>query len=211
MQRRTFITGLSSLLVAGQAASLAHADQGFGLVEGVEYKRIPQMQSIAPHKKHVVEVFGYTCPHCYNLEPSIKAWKKTKPDDVHFEAMPAVFNNPNWIFMARVFYTAKELGVLEQAHGEFFHALHRDNKKLYSVEAIAKFFTQFGVKEQDFTNTFKGFKVDQHVRRAAKLTKSYGIEGVPAIIVNGKYLTDVSSAGSRDKLWKVVDELTLKK
>lgn len=210
MQRRAFLTGMTSMLLAGQSLRLAHADQGFGLVEGVEYKRIPQLQSIAPHKKQVIEVFGYTCPHCYHLEPSIHEWLKTKPSDIHFERMPVVFNNPNWIFMARVFYTAKELGVLEQSHGEFFHALHRDKKELFSVEAIAKFFTQFGVKEADFTNTFKGFKVDQQVRRAAKLTQAYGVEGVPAVIVNGKYQTDVSMAGSRKQLWKLVNQLSKK-
>ena len=210
MQRRAFLKGITSLIVAGQTLNFAHADEGFGLVEGVEYKRIPQLQSIAPHKKLVIEVFGYTCPHCYNLEPSIHDWLETKPDDIHFERMPVVFNNPNWIFMARVFYTAQELGVLEQAHVEFFHALHRDKKELFSVEAIAKFFTQFGLTEADFTNTFKGFKVDQQVRRAAKLTRAYGVEGVPAVIVNGKYQTDVSMAGGKKQLWKVATELTNK-
>ncbi|MDX1351839.1 MAG: DsbA family protein, partial [Thiomicrorhabdus sp.] len=66
----------------------------------------------------------------------------------------------------------------------------------------------FGVKEADFIATFKGFKVDQLVRRAAKMTRAYGVEGVPAIVVNGKYLTDVAMAGSRDKMWKVIDQLT---
>jgi len=112
--------------------------------------------------------------------------------------------------MARVFYTAKELGVLDKSHEAYFHALHRDKKELYSVDIIADFFTQFGVKKQDFINTFKSFNVDQHIRRAAKITKAYGVTGVPAIIVNGKYQTGVSSAGSRKNMWKVVDQLTEK-
>jgi len=212
MQFRTIFAGLTLMLfsVTGCSAEQNGNGNGFGIMEGVEYKRIPQMQSIAPHKKKVVEVFGYTCPHCYDLEPSLHQWLKTKPEDVHFERMPVVFNNPNWIFMARVFYTAKELGVLDKSHEAYFHALHRDKKELYSVDIIADFFTQFGVKKQDFINTFKSFNVDQHIRRAAKITKAYGVTGVPAIIVNGKYQTGVSSAGSRKNMWKVVDQLTEK-
>lgn len=195
-----------SLLVSF-AAPVSAADE-FGFSQGVEYKSIAQPQSIAPHSKKVVEVFYYGCPHCYDLEPSLHEWLKTKPQSVHFEQMPAVLNNPNWIFMAKVFYTAKELGVLEQAHGPFFSALHRDKKPLFSVDAIAEFFTQFGVKTDDFKATFGSFKVDQLVRNAMKTTQAYGIEGVPAVIVNGKYLTDVPMAQSRDRLWQVVDYLT---
>ena len=208
MRRRAFLAGVTSLVFAGHAMASDSQTTGFGLMEGTEYKRTPQLQSIAPYKKKVVEVFGYTCPHCYHLEPSIHEWLKTKPNDVHFERMPVVFNHPNWIFMARVYYTAVELGVIEQSHNAFFDGLHRDKKELFTVEKIAEFFTQFGVKEDDFIKTFKSFQVEQHLRKAAKLTKDYGVECVPAIIVNGKYLTDVPMAGSREKLWKVVDQLT---
>ena len=169
---------------------------------------------MSPFEEEELEPGADLVARDFLLHPEVKAPKLLQlpdlPDDIHFERMPVVFNNPNWIFMARVFYTAQELGVLEQAHVEFFHALHRDKKELFSVEAIAKFFTQFGVTEADFTNTFKGFKVDQQVRRAAKLTRAYGVEGVPAVIVNGKYQTDVSMAGGKKQLWKVATELTNK-
>ena len=206
MQRRAFLTGLTGLLATNSLTAIA-ANQS-ELKQGVEYVKVPQPQSIAPHAKKVIEVFGYSCPHCYNLEPSLHEWLKSKPADVHFERMPVVFNHPNWIFMGRVFYTAQELGVLEQSHTPFFDALHRDKKQLFTPEAIAKFFTQFGVKEADFLATFKGFKVDVLVKKAAKLTRGYGVEGVPAIVVNGKYLTDVAMNDTRDKMWSTVNQLT---
>lgn len=210
MLRRKLLTSLAALLMISGLSHSALAAESEVLMPGVEYKQIPTPHDIAPYTKTVVEVFGYTCPHCYRLEPSLNKWLKDKPDDVHFERMPVVFNSPNWIFMAKVFYTAKEIGVLDQSHKAFFNALHRDKKELFTVEKIAEFFTQFGVKEADFIATFKGFKVDQLVRKAARLTRSYGVEGVPAVIVNGKYLTDVPMTGSRDKLWQTVDSLTTK-
>ena len=208
MQRRAFLTGLTSLLALNSFSAFAKDE--FGLVQGVEYKIVPQPQQTAPHPKKVVEIFGYTCPHCYHLEPSLHEWLETKPKDVHFERMPVVFNHPNWIFMGRVYYTAQELGVLEQSHMAFFDALHKDKKELFTPEAIAKFFTQFGVEESKFMATFKSFKVDQLVRKASRMTRAYGVEGVPAIVVNGKYLTDVGMNGSRERMWSTVNTLSNK-
>lgn len=208
MQRRAFLAGCTSLLAINSLP--AFSASSFGLVEGVEYKLVPQPQPTMPYPKKVVEIFGYSCPHCYHLEPSLNEWIKNKPKDIHFERMPVVFNNPNWIFMARVFFTAQELGVIEKSHKPFFDALHRDKKELFTVEAIAKFFTQFGVKESDFINNFKSFKVDQLVRKAAKLTRAYGVEGVPSVVVNGKYITDVGMNGSRDNMWTTVNSLANK-
>lgn len=211
MLRRTWLkTVATSALLALFASSAAHSADELGFLEGVEYKKIPQEQSIAPHKKQVTEVFYYGCSHCFNLEPSLHNWLKDKPANVNFEQMPAVLNNPNWIFMGKVFFTAKELGVLEQSHLPFFTALHRDRKSLFTVEEIAAFFTQFGVKESDFTSTFNSFKVDQLVRQAMRTTQAYGIDGVPAVIVNGKYLTDVPMAQSKERMWQLVNVLTNK-
>lgn len=207
MLRRTWFKRLAAATLTGLLSLPAAAQPEFSFVEGVEYKKIPQPQSIAPHRKQVTEVFYYGCPHCYHLEPSLHAWLKTKPADVHFEQVPAVLNNPNWIFMGKVFFTLKELGILEKAHLPFFKALHDERKALFNVEALADYFAQFGAKPDEFKATFNSFKVDQLVRNAMRITQAYGIEGVPAVIVNGKYLSDVPMAQSQERLWQVVDFL----
>ena len=207
MLRRKLILSFASLIMA---AGLSGAAQASDLMAGVEYKKIPKEQSIAPAKMKVVEVFGYTCPHCYNLEPSLNKWLKNKSKNVTFERMPVIFNNPNWIFLGKAFYTLQELGILDQAHEAYFHAIHRDKKQIRSVEELAEFFTKYGANKDKFIATFNSFKVDQLTRRAHQMTRDYGIEGVPAIIVNGKYRTDVPMAGGHEELWDVVDKLTKK-
>lgn len=194
-----FLTGLMSV---GFAQPLLAA------TEGTEYQKTDQIIDIAPAKKSVIEIFGYHCPHCYHLEPSLHVWQQNKSADVAFEQVPAVFSSPNWVFMGKVFYTAKNLGVLEKAHIAYFHALHRDKQNLFDINSIAQFFTQFGVKEQDFKDTFNSFAVEQQLRRAQDITARSGIDGVPAVIVNGKYRSDVGMAGSKDKLWTLVNTLT---
>ena len=44
-------------------------------------------------------------------------------------------------------------------------------------------------------------------QRANKLADAYDLDGVPAIGVNGKYLTAPSLAGSNEAALRVVDEL----
>ncbi|WP_294949241.1 thiol:disulfide interchange protein DsbA/DsbL [Sulfurivirga sp.] len=200
MKRRHFLTltGAGALVLT----SRAWADDPYML--DVEYKKVPVPH---PEKKVVTEFFFYGCPHCWHLEPSIEAWLKRKPKDVTFRRMPAVLNSPAWIFFARAFFTAENLGVLEQSHKALFDALHRDRMKLFTVEKLAAWYTQFGVKPEDYEAMFKSFKVDAQVKEAAKLTKDFGIDGVPAVVVNGTWLTDVSMAGGRERLWQLVDWL----
>ncbi|WP_130536299.1 thiol:disulfide interchange protein DsbA/DsbL [Thiomicrorhabdus indica] len=207
MNRRLFLSTLAATSLVG-TSNLAQAAE-FELIDGVQYKTLKKPVD-TEGKKTVIEVFGYTCPHCYHLEPSIHEWLKTKPENVQFERMPVVFNHPNWIYMARVFFTAKRLGVLEKSHSDFFHAIHRDKTDVFTPEALAKFFTRFGVEEKDFLDMFKSFVVDGDIKKAAKLTRQYEVEGVPAIIINGKYLTDVPMAKGKKEMWTVVDELIQK-
>jgi len=203
LSRRTLLSLVATMPLA--VSLPAQAEDPYML--GVEYKKVPK-----PHPKEqtVTEFFFYGCPHCWHLEPSIEAWLKTKPANVAFERVPAVLNSPSWIFFARAFYAAKNLGVLEQSHKALFDALHQDRLKLFTIEKLAAWYSQFGVDPKKYEEVFKSFKVDSQVQEAAKLTRDMGIDGVPAIVVNGTWLTDVTMAGSRDNLWQVVNWLLKK-
>jgi len=54
---------------------------------------------------------------------------------------------------------------------------------------------------------YNSFTVSSNLARAEQLTQRYHVEGVPLIVVNGKYTTDVSKAGSPQDLFRVVDDL----
>lgn len=185
----------------------AQANDSFGFIEGIHYKKLPKQLSIAPHTKQVTKIFYYGCPHCFSFEPSAYKWLETKPADVNFERLPAVLNNPNWVFMARVYYTAVALGIEKQFHMPYFNAMHRDKKSIFDIESLAKFVEPMGIDSKTYKKMFKSFKVDQMVQKAKLRTSQYNISGVPAIVINGKYLTDTTLAGSREKVWELVDIL----
>jgi len=175
--------------------------------EGEQYKALAQPQATASADKiEVVELFWYGCPHCYRLEPVIGNWLKNKPDDVEFVRMPAIVGPP-WELLAKAYYTAEFLGVMDTVHYALFDAIHKDKKKVVDEAAVQAIFEAQGVSAEDFRNTFNSFAVAVKVNNARMMTKRYAISGVPTIIINGKYNTSGSLAGSNENILKVVDYL----
>jgi len=178
--------------------------------EGTHYELInPPQPTASSTTVEVVEVFWYACPHCFHLEPALESWLKHKPANVTFLRMPAVFN-PSWELLSRAYYAAEDLGVLDKIHGPLLHAIHEEHKPMNSDKNLISFFTAHGVKDDDIRNAMSSFSVETKLRRAKQMGERYGLTGVPAIIVNGKYRTNVSMAGSNDAVFKVVDFLIKK-
>ncbi len=174
--------------------------------EGVDYKKIAQQPTDAGDKIEVLEFFWYGCPHCYSFEPFLNTWKKTKPANVEFVRVPAIFR-PDWEVQARTYYALRDLGVVEEIHGKIFTAMHKDKKKLNKKEQLVDFVVSNGVDRKKFEDAYKSFSVDSMVRKAKKKQAAYKIQGVPTIAVNGKYVTSGSMAGSFENMIKILNHL----
>ena len=174
--------------------------------EGVEYKRVAEQPTDSEDKIEVLEFFWYVCPHCYQFEPILKEWLETKPSNVEFIRVPAVFR-PEWKVHARTYYALQAMGLGEKYHSAIFDAMHKDKKNIYTEKAMIKFLVSRGVNEEEFKAAYNAFSIDGQVRKAIKKVKGYAIQGVPAIGVNGKYLVSGKSAGTNEKALRVVDHL----
>lgn len=157
-------------------------------------------------KVEVIELFSYSCPHCFRLESQISQWKADLPDYVEFKQVPAVFRD-SWLQLARVFYAAEERGELEQLHEKLFSAIHVDKKRLDTEDRLLDFVEDQGIDRDAFEKTMNSFAVKTRVKKALIMSQTSGITGVPAMIVNGEYRTDASQAGSLDTMVEVVDYL----
>ena len=160
-------------------------------------------------KIEIIEFFWYGCPHCYSLEPLMVEWLKTKPANVEFIRQPAIFNSL-WGKHAKAYFVAEALGVLDKVHEDFFDAVQNKKQKLASEDELAVFFVAHGVDKTKFHDTFNSFLVDAKVRQAQSMAPRYGITGVPAVIINGKYKTSGPIAGSHEKMIKVINQLIAK-
>ncbi len=170
---------------------------------------VPEQATKTGDKIEVLEIFWYGCPHCFDFEPYVKEWLKTKGDDVEFRRMPGVFRK-NWIPGAKAYYTAQALGVLDKTHDAMFHAMHVEKRKMLDEDSIADLFIEQGVSREDFKKAWNSFTVDSKVREAMQMSRQYGITGVPSVIINGKYRTSGGTAGSYPHLLKVIDHLVAK-
>ncbi len=198
------LAGLAVLIFIVSFSALSKSEESLG------YEAVTPAQPTAnPAKIEVIEFFWYGCPHCYSFEPSLKDWLKNKPANVEFIRVPAVFSE-QWGKHAKAYFTAEALGVVDAVHTDLFDAIQEKKQELETEDQLAKFFIAHGVKEADFRETFNSFMIDSKMRQAPAIAAKYGITGVPAIIVNGKYKTNGTLAGSQEKMIDVMNTLIKK-
>lgn len=176
-------------------------------IEGQHYKLNTQRLAVSDNNTaEVVELFMYTCPHCYHLEPEVDDWKKSIDDKVNFVQVPAIFS-PKQIPLATAFYAAEALGVSDKLHPLLFEAIHEDGLHLATQTQILDYVASQGIDRASFEKMMTSFAVKTKVKKAAALTKMSGIDGVPAFVVNGQYHTSGPLAGSVEAIFEVVDFL----
>lgn len=197
--RRLF---LSLIVSAGLFAQAAIAAEW-----GKDYSPISPPQPVETGKNiEVLEIFYYGCPHCFHLEPLITPWVKRLPKDVTFRRMPGIFHD-SWLPLAKAYYALEATKELDRLHLELFKAFHEKKADLKTDEAIIDWAAKQGADRNKFSNAFNSFAVQNKALRAKQLTKSYGITGVPALIVDGKFLTSASMTGSHEAMMPVLDQL----
>jgi thiol:disulfide interchange protein DsbA len=199
---KRWLMGLALLvLVAGTAS----AQMAF--VEGTDYQAIsPAVKTSQPDKVVVTEIFWYGCPHCFRFEPYVERWAASLPEGVVFEQVPSSLN-PRWSELARAYYAFKMMGAHEQTHKALFEAIHLKRERLGSLDSMAKFATEQGLDEKLFRQDYASFPVDTQIRKDIQKEKRYGHRGVPAVIVNGKYLVSASLAGSNERMIQIMSFL----
>ncbi len=160
----------------------------------------------ASDKVEVIEFFWYGCPHCYRLEGSLNNWFEKNSDHVELTKIPANLGNKS-LAHAKVFFTAEKLGILESIHPIIYDAIHKKNKSLSSISSIRKIFIEAGISALDFDTTYSSSEVREKIRYAQALWNSFGLKGVPAIIINRKYGTSLSLAGGSEQMFGVMNML----
>lgn len=175
--------------------------------EGVEYADIdPPVPTDVKDGVEVVEMFWYGCETCYAIQPYMHNWLQTQPKKVHYKRLPAVLN-PAMEVHARTFFAAQVLGLQAKIHEPLFRAIHEEHRKLDSEKSLAAFFREFGVSNDDFLRAFNSPRVADKMFHVRNLSARYGIRGVPAIIVDGRYYTDPTRVKSPEELVMVVNFL----
>jgi thiol:disulfide interchange protein DsbA len=207
MNRRRFS---ASLLSAAAASALAASGTAFAQapVEGKDFVAVetPQPPGVPAGKVEVLEFFSYACPHCSAFEPTIEAWEKQQPPEVVLRRVPVPFlmNADNFM---HAYYALETMGAVQAMQLKIFRAIHIDRKRLEKGEEIAAFVGANGGDAAKFMAAFKSFSVNTSVTRAKKMMADFKIDSVPTLIVQGRWMTSPSQAGTAERALTVVDQL----
>lgn len=185
------------------AASAAHA-----LEAGKDYAVLSPAQPVSVKKGQVevLEFFWYRCPHCFNLEPDLHAWAKKQPKNVTLTRVPAILND-NWAALARTYYALEAIGMHDKLHGDLFNAFHVQGMDLTPPDTFFDWAVTKGVDRKKLADAYNSFAVNIKVMRAQQLTRDYKLTGVPAVAINGKFVTSAYMTGGHPELFKTMDAL----
>jgi thiol:disulfide interchange protein DsbA len=215
-------TGAHNHLLAAVASTVAAATSAASAATGTQWPEgsytrvVPAQPTDAPAGQvEVLEFFWYACPHCNALEPLVQTWEKNKPAYISFSRVPVLWNEGHRS-LGRLFYTLQSMGKLNQFHSDIFKEIHVNGDPLIGPDpndtAAAErvqvaFIKRLGISDADFEKQYHSFTVDSSLQRADQLAQRFRITGVPTFVVNGKYVADVASAGSPERLMQLVSDL----
>jgi thiol:disulfide interchange protein DsbA len=181
------------------------------LVEGQQYLRLKNPQPVDTGKKiEVIEFFSYGCPHCKDLDPELVAWQKTLPADVDFRRVPIDFGREQWAVLAKAYYTLEALGVEARLTPEVFDALHGKGVKLYDEKTFFDWAASKGLDRKKVEETYNSFGVSSKFNRARQVAKSYNVQSVPMVVVDGKFVTESSKIGTHAAMPGAINQLIAK-
>ena len=199
-------TTIFGLMLASEVSAKPVLDKEYKLIDPAQ----PQPTTVKGVE--VLEFFNYACPHCYEFEPTLKFWLKSKPKSTEFRYVPAVFNE-RMIPLAKIYYALEEMGLLDKLHDKVYYAIHQQQLNLTDRAILLKWIGEQGADAKKFEETFDSFSVNNKVQRAAQMTRNYRIPGTPYLIIGGRYLTgpsmSVGASGSVDtnRLMQILNEL----
>lgn len=197
-----------TLMVAMAGLGLSAAVSAQELVEGQDYTLLesPVATQVDDGQVEVTEVFWFGCPHCYRLQTPVNEWYETLDGDVTIVKMPATMGG-NWNKHAAAFYAAESLGIEEDLHADFFDAIHQDDRSLTDADDIAEFFADYGVTEDEAKQALTSFSVRSDVNKANSRMREMRLMGVPALVIDGRYVVTPSTAGSLQNMPQIAEQL----
>ena len=158
-----------------------------GAQQGKDYTLLNPAQPSSSSKIEVLEFFFYECGHCFHLHGELAKWEKTMPGDVQLNFVPTIFRDSTEP-LARTFFALESMGKIAQVDDAIYQAIHVKHTELYDLDTIGAFVASNGVDRNKFTSIYKSFTVNSKIVRAKQMIRSYGIEGTPTLVVDGKYV-----------------------
>ena len=193
-------------------------------IEGVHFETISA--TVPTSSPKITEYISYYCPHCLNMEVKyLSTIKKLLDQKVAFEKRHVDFvPSPIAKEVVRAMATMQVLGVENQLTMPMFNAVqdkeahdHKGEHKhdhskagtLSNRADIRALFIQHGVSANDYDQAVTSQAVSDKLSLWAKDQQRLKISGVPAFIINEKYLVKFESVSNLQEAADLMNYLAL--
>ncbi|MCB1644818.1 MAG: DsbA family protein, partial [Pseudomonadales bacterium] len=105
------------------------------------------------------------------------------------------------------YYTLLEMNLLETNHTRIFAEIHKNGRIFRSAEDVADWIDGKGTTAEAFLEAFNSTNVQRRVQFADALARQFQAASVPALVVNGKYMINVSRQVSTIQMLDIAERL----
>jgi thiol:disulfide interchange protein DsbA len=113
-----------------------------------------------------------------------------------------------WIGLAKIYYTLEALGAEAKLSPSVFTTIHGRGANLWQDKAFFDWAASQGLDRKAVEDMYGSFAIAGKVKRAQLAAQAYGIQSVPVVVVDGRFITkDVPSHAAMPA---VVDALIAK-
>ena len=146
-------------------------------------------------ENEVREYFSFYCPHCYRFEGFVRAISPKLPEGVtlvqnHVDFLRGVSSKMQHL-LTRAFIVAEKLDAKDKVKDAIFNYIHISRATITSVKDVRNIVVLAGLDGEQFDALIDSDDVVAQAEQMKDfqdtLSKSGGITGVPAVVVNGKY------------------------
>lgn len=205
--RKLFAVLFLAILISGcsessppTGAQTMPATQGFSELP-------PPLPKLAQNQGtvEIVEFFSYGCDHCARFNPMLEQWLQSHPQ-VHLVKVPVSFSRAQFQTLAKLYFAIHDLG-----HGQLddavFEAIHTHRQDLTLPAVRRQWAMENRIPPDLLENRMASPEVDQKLGQADQLSAQAMIEGVPTLVVNGRYSISLDQAGTFDNLLSGAESL----
>lgn len=162
-------------------------------------------------KPEIREFFSFFCPHCYEVEQMFTPLNK------EFVNKAEVVYNPVWQIGGELgkrtqsaYAVAKKLGKENEIRALLFKRIKQTEGHLQANDDFAYIFDIVGVNAKSYRDELKTAEVKTLISNYNQKIADYGLNSVPQIIVNGKYLINLSNVQDQNDYKNLVSYLLSK-
>ena len=135
----------------------------------------------------IIEFLSFYCGHCYHFERSIPVIKGNFPKKIKWKTLP-VFWGKGSPKPGEAYLIAVDEGKGEEMKKALFEAIFIEQQDIGNIEVLEGIGMKLGLGF-DFSKKLRGDEKAAAAREAVEMSRSYGINETPSLIIAGNIRT----------------------